>query len=205
MQKNARRGRRCGQPETKDAILRAARMCFGERGYDATTMRGIASVAGVDQALIAHYFGSKRGLFSSALSGAHVWDGLPERSDAATVRDSQTGERLVSTFLERWDTEAGPSALATLLRAAGSDEVAQRLLGLTVVDSIMTPAVGALSAHVDLPRLRVELIAAQLLGLAWLRYVERREPLASASARLLAKTYGPSLTATLTGRKLDRS
>ena len=202
MTKKQARGRRKGRPETKDAILVAARSCFGERGYDATTMRRIAAAASVDQALIAHYFGSKRALFRHAVGD----EGGPEkrlgsRPGVWAPPGSEAGDRLVTAFIERWDNETGPSTIGTLLRAAGSDETAQRLLGVTVMESIMTPAVGALSARVDLPRLRVALVAAQLLGLAWLRYVERSEPLASASPRLLGKTYGPALTAVLAGRK----
>ena len=162
-------------------------------------MRRIAAVAGVDQALVAHYFGSKRALFTRVLGEDGAWaPGLRPRSGAHAARDSEAGERLVVAFLERWDNEAGPSTFGTLLRAAGSDGAAERLLGETIVPLVS----GAVSAR-DLPKLRAALVAAQLLGLAWLRYVERRPPLASASPRLVGRIYGRSVTASLTGRESE--
>src|SRR5918998_5591151 len=58
-----RSGRRPGNSGTRDAILAAARRQFAAHGYDRTTMRAVAAEAGVDQALVAHFFGGKQGLF----------------------------------------------------------------------------------------------------------------------------------------------
>ena len=198
MAKKSRRGRRPGQPATKDAILRVARRCFGERGYDATTVRAIARAAGVDQALIHHYFGTKRALFDEAVPRS---DGVADEPAGRLATPGDPGEGLVLAFFARWDAAPEASRLETLLRAAGSDSAAQRLLRELIGRSFTAPATLAIPPGTDLPRLRAALVAAQLIGLAWMRYVERREPLVSASPRLLARTYGPAVTAALTARK----
>src|ERR671933_897371 len=71
-------GRRPGSTATKDAILDAARELFGARGYDGTTIRGIATQAGVDPALVHHFFGSKDDLFLTVLEVPEtVMAGIP--------------------------------------------------------------------------------------------------------------------------------
>src|SRR2546425_10479662 len=62
-----RTGRRPGTGGTREKILAAARSQFGQEGYDGATIRGIAAGAGVDPALIPHYFGSKEGVFLAAV------------------------------------------------------------------------------------------------------------------------------------------
>lgn len=52
---------------TADAILVAARKRFSSHGYDASGLRAIAELAGVNVALIGRYFGSKEGLFLAAV------------------------------------------------------------------------------------------------------------------------------------------
>jgi AcrR family transcriptional regulator len=61
------RGRPRGNPQTREAIISAARALFLERGYRRTTVRTVAAGAGVDPALIAYHFGSKRGLFAEVM------------------------------------------------------------------------------------------------------------------------------------------
>src|SRR6266542_4222884 len=60
-------GRPAGSPPNREAILAAARTQFAERGYENATIRGIAAGAGVDPALVHHYYGSKDQLFAAAL------------------------------------------------------------------------------------------------------------------------------------------
>lgn len=61
------RGRPRGNPPTRESIVPVARALFLERGYRATTLRAVAGAAGVDPALIAYHFGSKKGLFADVM------------------------------------------------------------------------------------------------------------------------------------------
>ena len=61
-------GRRPGKLSARDDIIRAAREMFAEEGYDGTSLRAVARAAGVDAALIHHYFEGKPGLFMAAMA-----------------------------------------------------------------------------------------------------------------------------------------
>ena len=101
MTPDARRsGRRPGESSARGDILEAARAAFAEHGYDRATIRGIAGRAGVDPALVIHYFGSKEALFAEALE-------LPIRPTEVFARGmaagrDRLGETIVRTFLEAW-------------------------------------------------------------------------------------------------------
>jgi AcrR family transcriptional regulator len=193
--KSQKRGRRSGNANTKNGILKAAAACFARSGYDGTTLRSIGAAAAVDPALIHHYFKTKRALFEATLA-------LPDFSDAhlaAAIRGPAPGEALVAAFLAAWDGPTEGSSFAQLLRSASTDRAQQARLADLIASTIIAPATAAIEPPATLPRLRATLVAAQLAGLAWTRYVLRLEPLASASAALVAKTLGPSLTATITG------
>ena len=58
-----RTGRRPGSSDTRSVILAAARSRFAEVGFDKASIRSIAAAAGVDSALVHHYFGTKHDLF----------------------------------------------------------------------------------------------------------------------------------------------
>ncbi|MGW7071783.1 TetR/AcrR family transcriptional regulator [Streptomyces sp. NPDC054855] len=95
------RGRPRGNPPTREAIVSAARALFLERGYRGATLRAVAEAAGVDPALIAYHFGSKKGLFADVMQFqcAHalaVDDVLG--GDAATLPD-----RLIDAVTGLWE------------------------------------------------------------------------------------------------------
>jgi AcrR family transcriptional regulator len=60
-------GALAGDAGTRDRILAEARTEFSERGYDKTSIRSIAKAAGVDSALVHHYFGTKEQVFAAAI------------------------------------------------------------------------------------------------------------------------------------------
>jgi len=62
-----RPGRPPGPSDTRDRILASARELFARNGIDKTSIRAIASAAGVDAALVHHYFGTKQQLFVAAV------------------------------------------------------------------------------------------------------------------------------------------
>ena len=63
----ARRGPRPGGTDTKAQILSAAGAVFSRDGYQRGSVRAVAREAGVDPALVRHYFSSKTELFVEAL------------------------------------------------------------------------------------------------------------------------------------------
>ena len=184
----ARRGRRPGSPDTKAAILAEARSLFAAHGYAGTSVRAGAAAAGVDAALVHHYFGPKRELFLSAL-GAPV-DPREVLAPVAQGGLPGAGERLVRAFLGVWDDEATRLPLLALVRGVlepgGERLVADGLLGM-----VLGP-VGA-GLGVDRPEERMPLVASQLIGLVMARYVLRLEPLASAAPDALVAAYAPTL------------
>ena len=188
-------GRRPGASGTREAILTAAKDAFNTKGYDGTSLRGVARTAGVDPALVTHFFGNKDGLFEAALE-------LP--LDPATVVPlllsegvDGLGERVVRTFLGVWDSTPGQGPMLAMLRSAVSHEdSAQRLRALLTRVLLRPLAEGAGAGQVDL---RAALLASQIVGLALTRYVLRLEPVASASADELAPLFGPTLQRYLTG------
>jgi AcrR family transcriptional regulator len=189
-----RSGRRPGNSGTREAILRAARAQFAQRGYEGATFRSIARDAGVDPALIAHFFGSKQELFVAAVEcpfdPAEVMPGVLA-ADLATL-----GARLARLFVETWDRAASRNPLIAMLRAATSNEQAARLFRQFIAHELMTP----LARRIDGPnaQLRASLVATQLAGLAIIRYVVKLEPLATEDAETVIAQLGATLQHLLT-------
>ena len=190
----ARRGRRPGAPDTRAAILAAARELFAASGYAGTSIRGVAAAAGVDGALVHHYFGTKDDLFLAALE-------LPvdPRALLAPVAEAgveEAGERLLRVFLGVWDDERNQASLLALVRGLAEPN-GQRLLRDGVLQMILGPLGRALS--LDRPDERMALVASQLVGIVILRYLLRAEPLASLAPDALVAVYAPTLQRYLTG------
>lgn len=192
-----RTGRRPGNPDTREAILAAARELFAERGYDAASIRGIATAAGVDPALVHHYFGTKEQLFIATVQFPVNPEEIFSRATAGG-RD-EVGERLVRTFVSVWDSPAG-TAGAALLRSAVSSEWGARMLREFVMRHILRRILAMIDVadESDAP-LRATLVGSQLVGLAIARYIIRVEPLASAPRETLVAAIGPTIQRYLTG------
>jgi AcrR family transcriptional regulator len=191
-----RTGRRAGSADTRGEILAAARHVFGEHGFENASVRKVASRAGVDPALVHHYFGSKQALFLAAMELPIDFNGLVEQVMAGPRRE--VGARLVRQTLKLWETPATRSLLMGIVRSATTDEVAASMLrGLLAEGPILalTRANGGPDAA-----LRATLAGSQVVGLAMARYVIRVEPLASASTEEVVRTVGPSLQRYLVGR-----
>lgn len=188
-------GRRGGESGTRAAVLAAAKQAFGERGYGATSVRGVARSAGVDPSLVLHFFGSKDGLFEAAV--ALPLD--PAVTVAALLADGPDGlgERVVRTFLGIWDATPGQGPMLAMLRGAVSHEDSAARLRDLLLRVVLRPL--AQGAGGDRPDERAALLASQVAGLALARYVLRLEPLASSSADQLAPLLGPTLQRYLTG------
>ena len=184
-----RTGRRPGTPDTRDAILAVARRRFATRGYDATSLRGIATEAKVDPALLIHYFGTKEGLFVAATG---LPAGLPELFGSLTALPlHDCVQALVRGYLHVVDSDKSRNAILALVRSAVSNDKAAALLREFLTAELL-PVIARLTGHPD-ARLRASLVAAQLIGIATLRHVLQVEPLASASPDEIVTLATPAI------------
>jgi AcrR family transcriptional regulator len=189
-----RTGRRPGVSGSRETILTAARSSFARHGYDAATIRDIAASAGVDPALVRHYFGSKEHLFVEALQfPADPADFVPR---LLAPGPDGLGERLVTFFLETWDAPDGKPFLALLRSVTQNDQAAEMLRQFIAREVIGRVA---RSLQVDRPEMRAALAGSHVVGLAIIRYVIRLEPVASADRVELAREVGPAIQRYLSG------
>jgi AcrR family transcriptional regulator len=191
-----RTGRRPGNPDTREAILAAARETFAERGFDGASIRTIAAGAGVDPALVHHYFGTKDKLFLAVMNAPFDPSELLPQALAGSA--DQVGERVVRLFLRVWDSPAGTAGIA-LLRSAINNEWTARLMREFVITQILRQAITTLKLAPAEAPLRTSLVASQLAGLAVVRYLLKVEPLASIPAEVLVTAVGPTVQRYLTG------
>jgi AcrR family transcriptional regulator len=177
-------------------ILESARYLFASLGYEQTSIRAVAERAGVDSALVMHYFSSKEGLLTAAME----W---PFDMDEATREifeggdPERMGERLVRKVCEMWENETTRHPLTVILRNAVQREDAARLASEWVQQEI----VGRLMARTGDPTapLRGILAHSTLVGLVLIRYVVGVEPLASASVDTVVQLVGPTIQRYLMG------
>jgi AcrR family transcriptional regulator len=190
-----RRGPRAGGPDTRRAILDAARARFGAHGYDGTKLRDVAADAGVDVALVSYFFGSKDGLFTAAMA----FPVNPVELVDELMRDGidGLGERLIRRFLQLWDDADGRSPLIALVRSASGNEQAAALLRGFVERELL----GRIAAAIDAPHpeLRAALAGSQMVGMVMARYVVKVEPLAHTDIETVVAAVGPTLQRYLTG------
>jgi AcrR family transcriptional regulator len=181
----ARTGRRPGQTETRELILVAARNQFAERGYDGTTIRGIAAEAGVNPALVHHFYGTKDQVFVAALN-------LPINPSlvVATLLDGpreEIGYRILRLFLTLWREPATRTPFLALVRSVSTNEQAAAMMRQFIDRAVLAKVAEAL----DIPRLRLNGMISQVIGIAMTRYVIRLEPIASADEDELIALVGP--------------
>ncbi|QPK79085.1 TetR family transcriptional regulator [Corynebacterium lizhenjunii] len=208
-------GRRAGAPARED-ILEAACQRFSEVGYESTTIRAVATQAGVDPALVMHYFTNKEGLFNAVVSTLHV---LPE--ELAHVRNLRD---LLVMYFGLWeDPHMGPRLRAVVRSGVGSDR-ATGLLREFITGEILTalersPFAGVIEnvsraqtrggdvpgsgapggesadgAAQGLPE-RLPFLGSMLLGVAISRYIVGVPAVAQPSLEELADTLLPGVEA----------
>ena len=185
-----RSGRRPGNQDTRSAILEAARRTFAEKGFDKASIRGIAADAGVDPALVHHYFGTKEKLFLASMNAPiNPGELIPE---ALAGPREQAGERLIRLALTVWDSPAGTAALG-MFRSALSNEWTARLLREFVITQILRRAVGELVLDPAEAPMRASLMATQVAGVMVARYVLKIDPLASVDREVIVAAIGPNI------------
>jgi AcrR family transcriptional regulator len=188
-----RRGRRPGAPDTRATILEAARASFAESGFGGTTVRGVAAAAGVDAALVHHYFGTKDALFLAAME--LPVDPRQVMAPAVAGGIDGAGERLLRAFLSLWDDPEISPVLVGIVRSA-LQPGGERLLTQGIVPVLLMPVGDALG--IDHPEVRMPLVISQVAGLILTRYLVGLEPIASMPAETVVATYAPVLQRFLT-------
>lgn len=187
-----RSGRRSGKPDTRGQVLRAARELFAQHGYDGASVRQIALAAGVDPALVHHYFGTKDKLFQQALD-------IPIQPSDVISRVFADGTdnapaHLLRAFMGVCEDPLTGPAMIGLLRTAVSHGVTSLLVREFYTTKIARAVVAELADRVGAEDadLRVSLVASQLFGLALTRYVLRFEPLAAAEHDTVVAALAPT-------------
>ena len=148
---------------TREKLIAAARRAFSERGFERTTVREIAGDAGVNPALINRYFGGKDELFAEAVS---IDLAFPPLADVARA---DIGRTLVAHFFKRWEGSREDDLLRVLIRTAATNEAAAARIRAIFAGQII--AMVTRVAGPDRAGERAALIATQILGLAYVRYV----------------------------------
>jgi len=184
-----------GESGTKDAILLAARSRFASCGYDRATVRAIASAAGVDAALVHHFYGTKERLFVAAMRFPVVPSEL--LSGLARTSRGRVGELLARAVLEPWEDPEVRAPGMGLLRSAVSNDVAAKMLREFVSRAILRPIAETLQAPDA--AFRASLVASQIVGVLMTRFVVGIEPIASVAVDDLVVAIGPTLQRYLTG------
>ena len=190
-----RPGRPPGTSDTRERILNSARELFARNGIDKTSIRAIAADAGVDPALVHHYFGTKTQLFAAAI---HIpIDPMAVIGPLRQIPVERIGYVLPTILLPLWDSELGKGFIATLRSILAGNDV-------SLVRSFLQEVIAAeVGTRVDSPpgtgRIRVQYVASQLVGVVMARYILELDPFRSLPVEQIAETIGPNLQRYLTG------
>ncbi len=190
-----RPGRPAGTSDTRDRILNSARELFARNGIANTSIRAVAGAAGVDSALVHHYFGTKEQLFAAAVR--IPIDPMEVIGPLREVPIEQLGRTIPSLLLPLWDSEKGTGFIAALRSLIAGSEVN---LFRSFIQDVIAVEVGS---RVDDPPgsgiVRIQFVASQLVGVVMARYILELEPFASLPPERIAETIAPNLQRYLTG------
>jgi AcrR family transcriptional regulator len=192
-----RRGRRQGEPVSRDAVLSAAKQRFATEGYDKTTLRAIARDAHVDPSMVLYLFGSKEELFRESLRLIIDPEVLVAALTGESDDDPDIGTRMVRTYLRIWETPDTAASMRAMLQSATSNTDAHDAFRGFMQDYVLTAVSGVLGGD-EQARLRAMLAASQLVGTALLRYVIEVPPLATLPGDEVVRMIAPTVTRYLT-------
>ncbi|RII12507.1 transcriptional regulator BetI [Streptomyces sp. YIM 130001] len=182
-------------PATRDRILDAAREEFSERGYDKTSVRGIAKAAGVDPALVHHYFGKKEDVFGAAVEQSFA-PALAIPDAIAAAGPEKAGESMARHLFGVWENPVTRLPVLAVMRSAFTNETAAATLRKLIEKRLLARV--ACTLDVPDPEFRAQLAAGHLIGIAMLRYVVKMEPIASADVEDIVTMVAPTLERYLT-------
>ncbi|ETB39949.1 TetR family transcriptional regulator, partial [Mycobacterium avium subsp. hominissuis 10-5606] len=184
-----------GSSGSRERILASARELFARNGIRNTSIRAVAAAAGVDSALVHHYFGTKEKLFAAAVQ--IPIDPMQVIGPLREVPVDDLGYALPSMLLPLWDSEVGAAFIATLRSILAGEEIS---LFRTFIQDVIGVEVGP---RVDNPAgsgvIRIQFVASQLVGVVMARYILELEPFASLPPEQIAATIAPNLQRYLTG------
>lgn len=178
---------------TRSTIVDAARRIFAREGYERTTIRDIAAAASIDPAMVIRYFHSKDELF------ARIAEFDLRLPNPAGIDPDRLGEALVTHFLNIWEGDQAVTGLAVMLRSAASNEFAAARLHEVFTGQVL-PMLSSIGDPAD-AKDRAGLVASQLIGLAFGRYVVKLEPVVGLTRERIVRDIGATIQAYLTGHR----
>src|SRR3984957_10324799 len=191
-------GRRPGNVDTKGQIVDAAKRVFAAKGYDGASLRAVAREADVDPALVHHYFDGKASLFVAAMA-------LPFDPRAVPVhehpdRSTSAGTVVITGFLTMWDHAegTGSSFASCVAGMAASTSVADAMREF-VAERVWERSPVIQGESEGQTRQRRALVASQLMGLAFIRYILRVPPISTTTPEEIARWAGPTLDRYMAG------
>jgi len=193
---HGRPGRRPGASTTRADVLTAARARFAGDGFAATTIRAVASDAGVDPSLVMQFFGSKNELFAAVME---LPPGVLTRFDAAFAGpEEHHGERVVTVFLDLWEgAPADAEPLMAMLRGAVVSDLARRQLR-DFIEARLTAGIAARAPGPPDAALRAGIVASMLVGVIFGRDIVAVPTLADAGREHLVALLAPAVHSVLT-------
>lgn len=185
LKKALRVGRRPGESTAREDILDAACERFAEVGYEATTIRSVATSAGVDPALVMHYFKNKEGLFQAV---AVDFEQIPE-----TLFSVGSLAHFAEDYFRMWeDPHWGNRIRAVVRSAVGSSR------GTELMQQIFIPAVQKampLGGNEEEKTQKLTTVGTLLIGTALARYIMEVPMLKDLGPQQLAERLAPALRA----------
>lgn len=192
---NRKPGRPSGASDTRERILATARELFARNGFNNTSIRAVAADAGVDAALVHHYYGTKQQLFAAAVE--LPIDPMIVLGPLRETPVEQLGRTLPELLLPLWDSQAGTGLIAALRSMLTGTEIP---LARSFFRDVVVPE---LANRIDDPPgsgvLRAEFTASQLMGIVVARYIIGLEPIASLPPEEIVAMVAPTLQRYLTG------
>lgn len=176
-----------GDGNNKERILDAARNEFSTNGYQGTSLRSIAAHAGVDVALIAHYFGGKESLFIATME--LPLDAQKEILNALMAPGTTQAEALTRAYLGLWEDPRTRAQIQVVTRSALGNEAAMQRLRTMMSAAIDGSFREAIAGH----QVGFALAMSHLLGVAFTRYLLALPPMVDLDFETLVTRVTPAV------------
>lgn len=164
-------------------------------------MRAVAREAGVDPALVRHYFPDKTELFVESLRPRVVLDEQLER--LASGDPELVGNRIMTFFVTAWDDPVQGARILQIMKAALTHPEVAEFVQRIIVDGVVLKLAQRVGAAE--PRKAAVMAISQVFGVAMVRHATRFEPLASMPSDEVVARYGPAVTRLLRQGAADAS